>query len=309
MNKPTVENKSSYFVLELVIDQWKNTNEYKTNLENKADLVLASMTVVDTCYKFMGDSIILYLFKSNNRKRKGQLAKYCQSFLPEDVKYNIEGINYDSFNVYLQSAKKNTNYKLEQQPDYLNDKNDSYEGKDLKRFENAKDWYPWQKQIYDSIFLDIDGDTHIKEPDPRHIVSLIDIKGNSGKSSFFKWLSYKYPKHIGRIGYGSASQLRSSVVNIGSKPLYIVDLARSKSKNDHPEDLLSVLEDLKSGFVANAMYGSGKTLLMEPPHIIVSSNYAFNYELLSEDRWEIFEIKDKKLERIDIRNRTRLKKV
>lgn len=308
MSKIDYGNKSSYFILELKIKDWIDNNEYKTELENRTDLVLASMSVVEICYKFEGQNTLLYLFKSEKRKRKGQLAKYCQTFLPEDLEYNIEGIKYDSFNEYLQMAIKNKNFKLQQQPEIGNNVT-GYEGKDLERFENPKDWYPWQKQIYDSIFGNENESIYFKTPDPRHIISLIDVKGNSGKSSFFKWLSYKYPEHIGRIGYGSASQLRSSVVNIGRKELYIVDLARSKSKNDHPEDLLSVLEDLKSGFIANAMYGSGKTLLMEPPHIVVSSNYPFNYELLSEDRWEIYEIKDKKLERIDIRNRTRLKKV
>ena len=124
-------------------------------------------------------------------------------------------------------------------------------------------------------------------------------KGNSGKSSFFKWLYFKHNEAIGRIGYGSASQLRSSAVNIGKKKLYIVDLARSKSKDDRQEDLLSVLEDLKSGLVTNAMYGSGRTLMMEPPHIIVSSNYVLKYELLSEDRWEVYQItKSNKLKRL-----------
>lgn len=95
------------------------------------------------------------------------------------------------------------------------------------------------------------------------------------------------------MGYGSASQLRSGAVNIGKKKLYIVDLARSKSSGDKEEDLLSVLEDIKNGFVTNAMYGSGKTLMMEPPHIIVSSNYILNYELLSSDRWQVYEINSK----------------
>ena len=53
---------------------------------------------------------------------------------------------------------------------------------------------------------------------------------------------------------------------------------------------MSVLEDLKSGLVTNVMYGSGKTLIMEPPHIIVSSNYILKYELLSEDRWDVYQI-------------------
>ena len=84
-------------------------------------------------------------------------------------------------------------------------------------------------------------------------------------------------------GYGSASQLRSSVVNLGKKDVYVVDLARSKSKDDRQEDL-------KSGLVTNVMYGSGKTLLMEPPHSIVSSNYILKYELVSEDRSDVSQI-------------------
>ena len=33
---------------------------------------------------------------------------------------------------------------------------------------------------------------------------------------------------------------------------------------------------------------------MDPPAIIISSNYEFDYKLLSKDRWIVFEIKNKK---------------
>ena len=33
---------------------------------------------------------------------------------------------------------------------------------------------------------------------------------------------------------------------------------------------------------------------MDPPAIILSSNYEFNYKLLSTDRWSVYEIKNKK---------------
>ena len=46
------------------------------------------------------------------------------------------------------------------------------------------------------------------------------------------------------------------------------------------------------------MYGNAANLLMEPPHIIVSSNFLFKMSSLSKDRWEILEIKNKKLENI-----------
>ena len=77
------------------------------------------------------------------------------------------------------------------------------------------------------------------------------MKGNSGKSSFFKWLYLQNSDLIGRITFGSSSQLRSIITKLGPKKIYIIDL-------------LSAIEDLKTGFVINSMYGEGRTLIMEP---------------------------------------------
>ena len=46
------ENKSSFFILELVIDNNKNSKFYKEQLENNVDLILSAMQVSDICYKF-----------------------------------------------------------------------------------------------------------------------------------------------------------------------------------------------------------------------------------------------------------------
>ncbi len=40
------------------------------------------------------------------------------------------------------------------------------------------------------------------------------------------------------------------------KKLYGIDFAQAKSKDDRQKDLLSVLEDLKTGLVPNVLYGS-----------------------------------------------------
>lgn len=72
---------------------------------------------------------------------------------------------------------------------------------------------------------------------------------------------------------------------------FTLDLPRSRGKGDTEEDLLSILEEVKSGILTNTFRGDGSTLLMEPPHILVSGNYILNQELLSEDRWETYEIK------------------
>lgn len=110
----------------------------------------------------------------------------------------------------------------------------------------------------------------------------------------FKFMQFKFPNEIGRISYGNSGQLRASLVNIDPKPMYIIDLSRSKSKNDKEEDLLSALEDLKNGVIISSFYGSGKQLLMLPPTIIVASNYVFDCDLLSKDRCSIYEIKGDK---------------
>lgn len=169
--------------------------------------------------------------------------------------------------------------------------NEPYDGDDLKVFEDPKKWHSWQKEIFKKVW-NLNGS--LKKPNPRHIISVIDPIGNSRKLSFFKWLLVNKGNSIGRIGYGTASQLRSSVINIGKKEVYIIDLARAKSKNDREEDLLSVLKDPKSGFLTSGMYESGKMLIIPPPHIIVSWNYFMNYDLLSADRCEAYTITKKK---------------
>ena len=150
---------------------------------------------------------------------------------------------------------------------------------------------------FDLLFLKTG---EVRQPDPRKILFLLDTIGNVGKSSFFKYLYFKNPTSIGRVTYGSASQLRSSFINNRTKKIYIVDLPRTKGKEDRIEEILSTIEDAKNGMISSNMYGVGTTLLMEPPHIIVSSNYVIDQNALSEDRWESYEIQkaSKKLKNV-----------
>ena len=297
-----IENKNSFFSLRINTEEIKNNKFAMEKLENSIDLILSSLNATKSVYKFnqKNNNEIICLFETGTRKRKGQLIKLCENLLEEKIFFVGDGITKFVFDNEIQRFTKNANFIMVEKPILFSE----YRGNDIKVFNNKNNWYPWQKDVYNLIFNE---DSTFREPDPRKIISLVDKEGNSGKSSFFKWLFFNHPETIGRIGYGSASQLRSSAVNMGKKKLYIVDLARSKSKNDKEEDLLSVLEDLKSGLVTNAMYGSGKTLLMEPPHIIVSSNYILKYELLSSDRWNVVEIN--KSNKLKLLKESRSKKV
>lgn len=210
--------------------------------------------------------------------------------------YRSESLLKSEYNSILEKLKQDKKLILVDEP--IN--HEGYSAKDLEIFLNLDNWHPWQKKLYDRIFFKTGG---IREPDRREIIAIYDEDGNSGKSSFFKYLCYKYTADIGRLTYGSSSQLKSAVVAMGHKKIYIIDLTRSKAKNDSETDLLSAIKDVKNGLVTTHMYGSGNTMLMDIPHVIVSSPYIFDQTLLSKDRWKILSIKSNDF--IDITNKVK----
>lgn len=229
------------------------------------------------------NSRMIFLFKTNQRKRKGQLIKFCDRFLPKNTGYGYvaEGIT----KVYMEEQLK----KLDQNKEYqIKTSSTKYEGDDIKILNQRNNWKPWQLTIYNKFF---NQDLSFKKGEERKIYSLIDTEGKSGKSIFYKWLLVNVGEDkIGKITFGTASQLRTSIVSMGTKKMYILDLTRTKGKNDNEEDLMSVLESIADGMVSSMMYGKGETLLMEPPHVMITSNYLLDYELLSMDRWKVYEI-------------------
>lgn len=59
--------------------------------------------------------------------------------------------------------------------------------------------------------------------------------------------------------------------------------------------------------MTSSIYGSGESVIFDPPHIILSGNYIFDQELLSADRWVNYEIiRNQKLE---ILTKSRIKKL
>ena len=294
-------NKGSYFSLEIKLPSTSlvSSEAIAKRVEIEMDLILAKMTASSNIYKFESEDKILYLFSTERRKRKGQLMKLIEEKLTKSNiidRYIAEALLKPEFLSIIEEMKKKQSLKLLSEPLSF----DGYKGEDLKVFENKKDWYQWQKDLYDMLFYKTGG---IREANTREIITIYDEEGNSGKSSFFKYLYFNHPNEIGRITYGTASQLRTSLINIGSKPIYIIDLTRTKSTYDKPGDLVSALEDLKNGLVCGAMYGSGSTMLMKPPHIIISANYLFDQGLLSKDRWKILAIKGKHFEDITVKVR------
>lgn len=291
-----MENKNTFFMIDMRIpSEFKNSDSFNKELDDGVDMILYSMNAsLENTYKIIkkDDTRRVILFKASTRKRKGQLNKFCKRHLSESINFTNDAISKDDLLENLKRAKESKLFNVSK----LNENEEnSYTGNDIKAFNDKKNWYSWQKDVYDFLY---DEFGNVKEPDSRAIINLVDYKGNSGKSSFFKYLYVNDTRDsIGRASYGTASQLRSALINQGPKKIYIIDLSRARSQNDKQEDLLSILEDCKSGFLVSPMYGQSKQLIMEPPHIIVSSNYMFKTELLSSDRWNIYEIKNKTLGR------------
>lgn len=290
-------NRGSHFYLEIMLPNIGYMNhEILGKVEDELDVILGLITATSNIYKFEnGDKTkLIYMFSTTTRKRKGQLNKLIEkNLLGKKLidDYRIEGLLKREFSESLDSLKAKKSIKLSSEPINF----DGYKGNDLKIFRNKENWFEWQKETHEMLFTKVGS---VKEPNPRKIISLYDPEGATGKSTFFKYLYFKHPDKIARISYATGQQLRSSLVNLSAYEIYIIDLVRTKSRSDSYVDIISVLEDLKNGLVFNGMYGSGGTLVMEPPHIILSANFVPNVELLSKDRWEIYKIKGGKL--IDI---------
>ena len=103
------------------------------------------------------------------------------------------------------------------------------------------------------------------------------------------------PDEVAKITFGTASQLRSSIISAGPKKCYFLDLPRTIPNDDSLTLILGVIEDIKNGHIVFNIYGRYGSLLMDPPHILIFANVKCPKESLSEDRWQIYEIQSKKL--------------
>ena len=166
-----------------------------------------------------------------------------------------------------------------------------YTGSDVEFLSEKDNRFPWQQSIMEE-FLD-EAENNFKDPDDRKIVWITDLKGNSGKSKLVKYLAHTYPD-VAKISFGSATQLRSGLIAAGRRTLYIVDMTFSTGEDDSLPTMLSVLEDLKNGYLVSVMYGKYQELMIEPPHIVVFSNQTCPKGMLADERWQSYRISETK---------------
>lgn len=197
-----------------------------------------------------------------------QAEKYCSDATKRAVLTIIDGSAHKDFENCMYSTTSSI----------------SYVDKDIEFLDDPENRYPWQKKFM-GLFFDHD-EFALTTPDDRQVYWVKDAHGNSGKSKFCKWLVRRNP-NITKIAFGTSTQLRESVISEGAKDFYILDIPRTLGSDDSMSSVLSVIEDIKNGYVKSGMYGASKTLFMMPPHVLVLTNRDCPERCLSEDRWKI----------------------
>lgn len=303
-------NKKSFFEIYLIkniSEEYDSLEEQQKSLAEKADMILGRVGPIEHEISFLrineqlGQLGLSTFIKVANRKRRSQIQKYCTD-VDQDNELTIFVNDYlqvdwvDMINKFKRDPEQeklylDINTKLEKE----------YSREDIKVLDKIDNWNKWERQIYALIFKVKENNIKplkkeiFRKSVSREIISMVDFVGNSGKSTFWKWILDKYKGDVATIPYGSASQLRSRIVNLGPKKLYIIDLPRTSGRNDSKDDILSVIEEIKSGKIDSTMYGSSESLIFDCPWVIVSSNFEFRYESLSRDRWKVYLMDHKKL--------------
>lgn len=242
------------------------------------------------------DTIFHIYCRTEKRKRHSTLTSYIHNLLDkifDDTEFE-DKILYD----YRIDRLKRNYLKIDptihvDQFHLIESSNKSaeYTGRDIRILDQRENRYPWQNDVVDIVYDERREILRIS--DDRTIHWITDKFGCSGKSKLVKWLCVNLPDSISKISFGSANQLRSSLVGIGPRDVYFVDMPRTLGQEDNINNIITCLEDLKNGHIVSAMYGRSKTLLMDPPHVIVLSNKPCPLKTMTQDRWKIWQIESK----------------
>jgi len=150
--------------------------------------------------------------------------------------------------------------------------------------------YNWQKFIVEIL--------HTK-PDPRAIYWIYDKLGNKGKSSLTSYLNYHYD--VGCLGSGKMADIACCVCGKDGlkkkNKTYIFDLPRSSEGKIS----YNAIESVKNGMMFAPKYESGHCMFPKP-HVFVFANFIPDIDMLSKDRWHIYDLynKDRPMKRLNL---------
>ena len=310
------DNKNSFFKITFRVREGFSSKDYETiymDTEDKMEPVLTKVGAgIETFVIYNKKDLreVTYIFKTSRRQRiallrntiKKHIKPYSddvfESLNTEEERWGyvhshrkipqvaeVRALTKINFNDEIKKFKNNTNlYRLKGE-----NKQSTYNGKDIQRFGNRDNWFTWQKKFYDMVYTEHGS---YREADEREIIFIEDLKGKAGKSKFWKYLYSRDPHNIGLLNEATASQLKSNIVKLGERRLFIIDLPRTKGEIGY-DGLAAALELLKNGMINNSMYGEANVLITRPPFIVVTGN-KMPEAGWSIDRWKVYSLNDVK---------------
>lgn len=136
----------------------------------------------------------------------------------------------------------------------------------------------WQKKTVNWIKF------QLANEDDRTIGVVVDRVGGTGKDHMVKYLVHHF--NAGFMRWTSAHGATYMVCK-HPRPIWCVNLSRTRPESVKEGDLYSTLEQIKDGFMFNDKY-EGQMVMREPPIVIVFTNEDLKAEKLSGDRWDVF---------------------
>lgn len=82
-------------------------------------------------------------------------------------------------------------------------------------------------------------------------------------------------------------------ISAGARKVYFIDVPRPSNNEDSISNLVTVVENLKNGFLVSNFYGKYASLIMDPPYVLIFSNKPCLKTELNKDRWRRFYINKK----------------
>jgi len=151
----------------------------------------------------------------------------------------------------------------------------------LREFKARGIEFPWHKTMLKIV----------EQEDNRKITVVLDPGGDSCKSLYAEYLEYE-GKAWEVPPFRQMEDISQCVMSIKAKKAYLIDLPRGMKK-DKLGEFYSGIECLKNGLCWEKRY-QFKKRRMDRPQVIVFTNCMPCMDLLSADRWDIFEMQPDK---------------
>lgn len=147
--------------------------------------------------------------------------------------------------------------------------------------------YPWQQYIVDNANV----------WDTRSINILIDTDGNNGKSTL---VTYMRAHNIARkLPFcNDYKDVMRMVCDMPTSRCYLIDMPRAINK-ERLFQLYGAIEEIKSGYAYDDRYKFTEKIF-DCPNIWIFCNVVPDLDMLSQDRWKFWNIKDNELIPCDI---------